>query len=58
MQADVNKQTEGFRKAHPDLAKLDDKGKAELQGIRRAQQEVAELLEELLEPDEGGGDKP
>lgn len=58
MQAEVNKRTEDFRKAHPDLTKLDDKGKAELQGIRREQQEIAELLEELIQPDEGGGDKP
>jgi hypothetical protein len=59
MQADVNKHTEDFRKAHPDPAKLDEKSKGELRKIRREQQEVAELLEELLEPpDEGGGDKP
>jgi DNA repair exonuclease SbcCD ATPase subunit len=58
MQVDVNKQTEDFRKAHPDLTKLDDKSKTELQQIRRAQQEVAELLDELLDPGEGGGDKP
>jgi hypothetical protein len=58
MQADVNQHTEEFRKAHPDLAKLDDKSKAELRKIRREQQEVAELLDELLEPEPGGGDKP
>src|SRR5262249_21197134 len=52
MQVDVNKQTEEFRKEHPDLTKLDDKSKARLQKIRRAQQEVAELLDELLDPDE------
>jgi hypothetical protein len=58
MQVDVNKHTEEFRKVHPDLTKLDDKAKAELRKIRREQQEVAELLDELLDPDEGGGDKP
>ena len=58
MQADVNRQTEDFRKAHPDQNKLDDKAKNELRDIRRSQQEVAELLDELLEPDDGGGDKP
>jgi hypothetical protein len=58
MQADINKHTEDFRKAHPDPEKLNDKEKTELQDIRRAQEEVAELLEELIEPDEGGGDKP
>jgi hypothetical protein len=58
MQADVNKHTEEFRKAHPDPDKLDDKSKAELRKLRREQQEVAELLDELLEPEPGGGDKP
>jgi hypothetical protein len=59
MQAEVNKRTEDFRKAHPDATKLDEKGKTELQNIRKAQQEVAELLEELIEPpDEGGGKQP
>ncbi len=58
MQADVNKHTLDFRKAHPDLTKLDDKAKSELQDLRRQQEEVADLLEELLEPDDGGGDKP
>jgi hypothetical protein len=58
LQADINKRTEDFRKAHPDPMKLDDKGRAELQTIRKAQQEVAELLEELIEPGEAGGDKP
>jgi len=58
MQADVNKHTEEFRKAHPDLTKLNDGAKTELQDLRRQQQEVADLLEELLEPEDGGGDKP
>jgi hypothetical protein len=58
MQAEVNKRTEDFRKDHPDPAKLDEKARAQLQGLRKAQQEVAELLEELIEPDDGGGDKP
>jgi hypothetical protein len=58
MQAEVNKRTDDFRKDHPDPTKLDEKAKADLQDIRRSQQEVAELLDELIEPDEGGGDKP
>jgi hypothetical protein len=58
MQAEVNQRTEDFRKAHPDQTKLDEKAKAELRDIRLAQQEIAELLEELIEPDDGGGDKP
>jgi len=58
MQTDINQRTDEFRKAHPDQNKLDDKAKNELREIRHAQQEVAELLDELLEPDDGGGDKP
>ncbi len=58
MQAEVNQRTEDFRKAHPDQAKLDEKGRADLQDIRHSQQEIKELLEELIEPDNGGGDKP
>ncbi len=58
MQAEVNKRTDDFRKEHPDPAKLDEKAKAQLQDIRKSQQEVAELLDELIEPDDGGGDKP
>jgi hypothetical protein len=58
MQAEVNKQTEDFRKAHPDQTKLDDKAKTELRDIRKSQQELEELLDELLEPDDAGGDKP
>ncbi len=58
MQAEVNKRTDDFRKEHPDQTKLNEKEKVELQDIRKSQQEVAELLDELIEPADGGGDKP
>ena len=47
LQAEVNQRTEDFGKQHPDPKKYTDKEKAELQEIRREQQEIASLLEEL-----------
>jgi hypothetical protein len=62
LQEDVNHRTEEFAKTHPDRQNLDDKAKADLEGIRRDQQDVAELLEQLHgggEPNAAeGGDKP
>ncbi len=58
LQADINARTVEFRKAHPDADKLDDKAKTELQGIRKEQQELADLLEELIQPDDPPADKP
>jgi hypothetical protein len=58
MQKEVNDRTVGFREKHPDLEKLDPKAKAELQEIRREQQEVADLLERLVRPAEEGGEMP
>jgi hypothetical protein len=59
MQADINQRTEDFTKQHPDLTRLDDKGKSQLQSIRRDQEEVADLLDELTHPqDQPEGDKP
>jgi hypothetical protein len=59
MQEDVNKRTEAFRKAHPDLDNLTEKEKTELATIRRDQQDIAGLLEELRGDNPGGpeGDK-
>jgi hypothetical protein len=45
MQADVNKRTDAFRKKHPDATDLTRKEQAELDTIRRDQQDVRELLE-------------
>ncbi len=47
LQVDVSKRTEEFGRRFPDLDKLDEKGQAELKSLRRDQQEVADLLEEL-----------
>jgi len=61
MQEEVNKRTEAFKKAHPDLGRLGGKDRAELKDIRRQQQDVADLVTELNRPpDEPGeveGDK-
>jgi hypothetical protein len=61
LQLEVNQKTDAFQKQHPDLGKLNAKEKAELQAIRKDQQEIADLLEELTRPaDEPGaaeGDK-
>jgi hypothetical protein len=58
LQAEVNRRTEEFRERNPDPAKYDDKAKAELLEIRREQQEIVELFEEVLPPGEPEGDKP
>jgi hypothetical protein len=58
LQAEINARTLEFRKAHPDADKLDEKAKTELQGIRKEQQELADLLEELIQPDDPPADKP
>ncbi len=50
LQKDINQRTEAFKKQHPDLKKLEDKDKAELQAIRKDQQDVAELIDELNRP--------
>src|SRR5262249_54772669 len=61
LKEEANKRTEEFAKAPPDRKDLDDRAKAELEGIRRDQQDVAELLEQLRgggEPNAAEGDKP
>jgi hypothetical protein len=55
LQSDVNARTEEFGKAHPDPKQLDDKAREQLAQIRKDQQEVADLLEEMTRPE---GDKP
>ncbi len=52
LQKEINDRTEAFVKEHPDLTRLDDKDKAALQELRRDQQDVAELLEAMRNPDE------
>src|SRR5579883_155735 len=61
LQKDINQRTEAFKKEHPDLKKLPDKDRAMLESIRKDQQDVAELIDELNrpagEPGDGEGDK-
>jgi hypothetical protein len=56
MQKEVNDRTAAFQKDHPDPAKYGDKEKGEVQGIRKEQQDVIDLLEEFRHPSEPGGD--
>jgi len=62
LQKDINQRTESFRKEHPNLKKLAEKERAVLESIRKDQQDVAELIDELNRPaDEPGdaeGEKP
>ena len=58
LQAEVNQRTEEFGKQHPDPKKYTDKEKTELQGIRREQQEIASLLEELTQSAAPEGGNP
>jgi hypothetical protein len=55
LQAEINRRTEEFARQHPDVRKLTQKEQAELKAIRRDQQEVADLLDELTQPPEEGG---
>jgi hypothetical protein len=47
MESEIYKRTEDFKKNHPDLEKLAEKDKAELQSLQKEQRDVAELLDEL-----------
>jgi hypothetical protein len=57
MQSEVNQRTEEFSRQHPDPKKLTEAEQVELQTIRRDQQEVADLLDEISKP-APEGDKP
>jgi hypothetical protein len=46
LQAEVNERTEAFAKAHTDLSKLTPEERDELASVRRAQADLAALLEE------------
>ena len=50
MQKEVNDRTAALQKDHPDPEKYGDKEKSELQDIRKEQQEVLDLLEDLRHP--------
>jgi hypothetical protein len=60
LQADVTERTEIFHRAHPNVDRLSDAEKVEMQALRRDQKEVADLLDEFTSTDapDGEGDKP
>src|SRR5262249_15998561 len=61
LQKDINQRTDAFKKEHPDLKTLPEKERAVLESIRKDQQDVAELIDELNrpagEPGDAEGDK-
>ncbi len=50
LQKDINERTETFKKQHLDLKNLPEKDRAVLESIRKDQQDVAELINELNRP--------
>jgi hypothetical protein len=58
MQADVNERTGAFSRDHAGLKNLNDEEKSRLQALRREQQEIADLLEELMSADEPSEEMP
>jgi hypothetical protein len=58
LQQDVNRRTEAFARKNPGSEKLTKDQKKELEGLRRDQAEVAELLDELTAPAGEEGAKP
>jgi hypothetical protein len=50
LQKDINERTETFQKQHPDLKNLLEKDRAVLESIRKDQQDVAELIDEMNRP--------
>ena len=58
LQQDVNDRTDTFAKRHPDPMKLSPGARQELQELRKEQQEISQMLDELTRPgDVEGGDK-
>lgn len=62
LQKEVNERTESFGRDHPDVGKLTPAEQRELLGIRKDQQDVADLLDEVTapadEPEERPAEKP
>ncbi len=56
LQKDINQRTEAFKKEHPDPKNLPEKDRAVLESIRKDQQDVAELIDELNRPAGEPGD--
>jgi hypothetical protein len=61
LQKDINQRTKTFQQENPDLKNLPEKARAVLESIRKDQQDVAELIDELNrpagEPGDAEGDK-
>jgi hypothetical protein len=55
LQEEVNQRTEDFAKKHPDVTRLTDAEKKQLDVLRRDQAEVADLLQQLTPAAEEGG---
>ncbi len=55
LQADVKQRAEEFGKLHPDLTKLTDDEKAQLEGLHKRQADIVDLLEQLTTPPGEGG---
>lgn len=47
LQAELNERTAAFARAHPNLDKLNDDEREELQELERAQREIGTLFEEI-----------
>ncbi len=59
LQAEINERTEQFAKEHPDLSKLKDDEKLELESLRKTQRDVADLIAEFYNAaDNAKGEKP
>jgi hypothetical protein len=56
LQKDVNERTETFKKQHLDLKNLPEKDRTMLESIRKDQQDVAELIDEVNRPAGEAGD--
>ncbi len=54
LEGDVRQQLLDFKREHPDLTRLDEKGLARLQSLLRQRQDVRELFDDLNRP----GDEP
>ena len=55
LQSEINQRTEEFARKHPVSSKLSDKDQAELKAIQKEQSEIADLLEEVIQPPDEGG---
>jgi len=58
LQAEANERTEKFAKEHPDLGKLTDADKVELEALQKLQRDIAQLIQELTPSEPPKGDRP